>query len=779
MKRGFLGRNKPTIHDIQKGPSLNRTAVLMMTPTIMAPCLGCVSLGRPCLPSPDGIGCLLCRELNLECSIAVDTRRAEGGRRNGSGEQTESAAASISPHSADQMTLSSSLVATGNALIAEAGVRVHLLRTLESMANNNRKTRTPSSTMSASAVMDTGFPLPLPLPTPNVPRPPATRSAVAAVSTDTTMKTLSDFFALTDILLPTLHAGRIFSRRPLPRLLLAAFTLVTPYFAGERSAGTPGRSPSSPAAFAPGEAELFAEASIELSAALNTNVTSAELVASALILATFSIFRGRSKLAKELLVAAHVLGWRAGIFASTNTFSSARTFTFEGVVGRVFGLDWRERKMTPFEVAEIRELWIDFWTSERLAWSLYFLYRLLAGASPDNTDIFSNIRGAAWDPAKMIYRFSPPMPGLWNQSFAPNWDPRVVEPVAPLMDQLGWLERHRTDPIRYSRLVAFKDAFLTLRTVTEGLNNSLRLRVDAFLQACKEAGLASPFELPIAPSVLYLMKATPAIQKLLLLRTSLDADITEAWNAFPDVLRSAFHTANAGPALEAIAEGGGNFYFAFNRLPIVFSIPLMRLELFTSFGGALVFNNGQTTLSDSLGDEFGNPGGYADMLRDAIAYTRLLASWIKYNPYLESHVSSGLTVFRVLCLHVSSARKVRGLLEAAANANRRDVYESILGVLSDIEKDANTCLDILDRDSKKGSYLLPTARLARKLVDGERVTELDLAMHKMEVDLPDDSAGEQLGATPIFTSFESLGMEPGPGKSVFSVYQGMRSGEVV
>lgn len=545
---------------------------------------------------------------------------------------------------------------------------------------------------------------------------------------------ISQFCKLSDVVLPLLHAGRLKEETTMPLLLLNAMELLIPYLAGLRNPSSVLSSEERAT-----EETLFSEASRELSAALGREGGgSCELVASAAILGTWALFRGLGKVAKGMLLAARVFGWHAGIFESPSSFSApASRLCWEDLASKIYGDDWKERPMSLPELKGIRELWIDSWTTERLAWTVFRLGRLVVGDRAGAAAPAAPIPEPEPDPCKIVGRHSHPMPGVWNTSFSLFFDPRLVPPVRPLSDYIAWIGRPRYDPLRQSNLALLGSSILKIRTLLEAVNYALRFRVDTFLTACKQAGLGSPFELPLVPPVPFIREAAPAIQQLLIQRASLDADILDAWNVFPECLKTAMATGEAKPAIEEMAEAARDFNFAFNRLPLMCAIPLLRLELCTSFGNPLTSTNGHATLSETLGNEFGTTGGYEQMLGDAIAYTRVLASWITLNPQLDCHISGGSIIFRVLCRHVASVRYLRS--SAASSSSLGNFSHSHLTiVIQEVDRDVIICLEMLERFARKGSWMVPLYNVAKKLVDGTRITDLELEMAKMRIDLPQD-----------------------------------------
>ena len=234
---------------------------------------------------------------------------------------------------------------------------------------------------------------------------------------------------------------------------------------------------------------------------------------------------------------------------------------------------------------------------------------------------------------------------------------------------------------------------------------------------------------------------------------SLVADLTDLWNLLPPAFRTCLEKGDAVPAVEPISQSCSSFWFGFNRITTLFSIPLLRLEPFNSFGLEVASKDGSTTLCDVLGDEFASPG-YDLMLRDAVLFTRLLESRIKLNPNLEKNVSAGTIIFRVFCLHVATLRKLRQLY--AFLSRDPTAQRNLVGIIEEAEHDSEICLDILQRFARRGAWMLPQYKLARKLMQGEKIAELEVAMARARVDIVlDDNDGGAEGGMPVADTFRS------------------------
>jgi len=93
----------------------------------------------------------------------------------------------------------------------------------------------------------------------------------------------------------------------------------------------------------------------------------------------------------------------------------------------IFGDDFRTRAMSGIEVIQLREIFIDYWTAERIGWTIYSMWRLVA---VDRTGAATG-RGLEleMDPLTMSNRYSHPMPGVWKASQDLEWDLRTVPVV--------------------------------------------------------------------------------------------------------------------------------------------------------------------------------------------------------------------------------------------------------------------------------------------------------------------------------------------------------------
>lgn len=544
----------------------------------------------------------------------------------------------------------------------------------------------------------------------------------------TTLHALQLYFEHVDLFAPMLHATRVKSK-PLSTLFCAAALLSGPRMAGTDILGT-----NSPRESAKVDKPIAELALRELKAALDTGVCAGENAAAAASLAIWAMYRGFGAMAADFLFAARLLAFKAGIVAGPATFASPRQGTWEDLAHSAFGRGWKTRIMSTVDIMQLRLLWIDYWVAERIAWSLYMLWRGLA------SDRLSPKRASAeTDPINLRNRYPSPMPRDWEASFRKDFDPRRVPRAQPVVEAIQWLTLEEQDAKRNTALKNLGGQIAKQRTFFDVLHHALRSHVDHFLSVCREKGCQSPFELFAATTLAPqnhdhgIFRDPAAAQELLILRETADLALRSTWDAMPRPIHEALSSRSAQQLINFLADASGSFWFAFNRIVLLCSIPIMRLELFTCFGSALVSDGrGAAELLDKLADEILHPT-LNPLFEQANQYTALLKSWISLNPNLDYHISAGATVFRLFCLHLSVARHLR---RRALNSNAPDpplLPQSLQGAV--------ICLDILGRFAKKGSWMVAQYKLARNLYQGISVSVLDVALAKARVDLPAEVEG--------------------------------------
>lgn len=332
-------------------------------------------------------------------------------------------------------------------------------------------------------------------------------------------------------------------------------------------------------------------------------------------------------------------------------------------------------------------------------------------------------------PDSLCGRRSHPMPDVWEASFAPDFDPRSYTRTdgARETDLYSWMAMDRMEPARFAALGRLHDNIVNQRIGFDVIYSVLRHRIRDFKAACRANGFTTPAELPAELPVAD-GPVSPALAQLILQRDALDADISDFWNAHPIVIRQAFERGSVGEMVELFMRSAGSFWIAFARIPRVCSVPLMRLEVWSSFGCYLGPLGSENSI-DILADEFSGGGMFVEFLELAVQATRVLESWIGLNPRLQYYIGSGRTVFRLLCLHVATLERLKRL-GAAMDEERM--------VIAAAEHDVRVCLNILDRLSTKGSWMRPLAKLARKIANGEHVTDVDVDEGVGRVDLPEE-----------------------------------------
>jgi hypothetical protein len=118
-----------------------------------------------------------------------------------------------------------------------------------------------------------------------------------------------------------------------------------------------------------------------------------------------------------------------------------------------------------------------------------------------------------------------------------------------------------------------------------------------------------------------------------------------------------------------------------------------------------------------------------------LSFTRLLEDWQRLNPTLADMYIA--LIFRVCCIHASFHKKLR----AASNTADPQHNLRTLEVLSQIERDMNVCLAILEQYADASPVALTVYNVALKTVMDQRITELEKAEVTMGVDIPIRKSG--------------------------------------
>lgn len=552
-----------------------------------------------------------------------------------------------------------------------------------------------------------------------IPRNPAFRSFPSPAAIN---KCVQIYFEIADITFVMLHRVRFQSSQP-SSLLLASILLAAPYMTTDPIPGYGTREQTSV-----WDKPLFQVAKTEMLAFLGSggNVT-IEVVAAVMNLHCFAIHKGLTVLSARLLGLARKLCAAMALVQDAESFAAPEEgiLSFRETVEHRFGAD-ADIFSSPLslpQIAELRELWIDYWTRERVVWLVIVLTRANRDWTRGVGKPLSTPTGALADLRRPIT----PTCAVWEASFDLLFDPRTV-PDPPLMsDCLLGLLMDSADPARPAALATLSEHIISGRKLVPFCFYVLRDRVDLFLQACRDAGLATPAGLPIDPAA----ESDPKRLGLIQMREEINDAINACREAFPESVKSALKRGSASDVLAALMAPSGSFYYSFNHVTFIPAINLLRLELYSSCGVYLTMQAVQGagedwTEQDTLADEFGTGGAlFAEFLEDVLLFTRLIEEWRLLNPDFKNHIESSLTlVFRICLLHTSFYKKFK----------RSTLPGRSMDVLTQVERDMRACLDVLALYARRTPWAMAVYNLARKTVSEHRISVLELQEARQAVD---------------------------------------------
>lgn len=536
------------------------------------------------------------------------------------------------------------------------------------------------------------------------------------------------YFAYSECCFPMLHKTRFAERRPIPALLLTSMLLAAPYLA---PAGTiPGTATRRELEI--WEQPLFAAAAAELEPALAWGTPSIELVVSVANMAIWALFKGLGTLGRRLSAFAQVLAYKAKILSDPCSFGSKTNVSWEQLAQvSLGGPDWLTLALDSKGVHQIRALWIDYWTRERIAWSLLRLSCSLTNYDVEEAEADS--MQALFSADAMHGRRSHPMPAVWEASFSADFDPRMfVEPDGKIADAVSWQLLDRTDPMRIEALERMKLEVLTQRCFFETNHAVLRHRVDAFLGACKAGGFPSPAdlpsELPVAEG-----PVPAALASLILQRDALDADLADFVSAMPPDMIDSLTTMSATNLAASFYATSGSLSFAYVGFFKFIALQLMRIELWSSFGCYLGSCGAKDCELDILEAEFAKPDSRAcEFLPVIFQCTRILESWLQHNSSMPFHAGRGRPIFNLMCFHLAL------LGENKKPGGMKSVNPEIIARHHDVA----VCMRVLEQLAERGPWLAHLYKLATRLTHGIRVCELLVEQGIRRVDLIDELGPE-------------------------------------
>lgn len=468
------------------------------------------------------------------------------------------------------------------------------------------------------------------------------------------------------------------------------------------------------------ESNFFSRAKLELIALIGVENPPVESVAGVTLLTAWAFWKGMTRLAWQLFSFAQVLAERVGL-------KDAIASSWEQLAESEFGMDVWTRNLTPPELARLRDLWISYWTHQRIAWGFSLI-------SFETSDWFRSRLPASSELLASLKNLRPvPHPDVWEASYDPGFDPRGYRSAPLVLEFVEWIYLEPSDPRRIRELEKLPDGLLNYRYVASTIGYLLRNEVNSFLVGLKKAGLRSPFLLPrtITPD-------TPIqLVRLISEREKLDRCLLDARRGLPSIVSESWRLGRATPIVEAHLAVSGPFWHAYKRVPPYWTIILPRIELWSSFGTQLTALDGLAGLSAdgcpavALADEFGSGPPFLEFLEDILSFTKMIADYFGSNPGLDNHIGKGIPhTFLVAVVHIGFLKKFQ----------RTDPSPALLTALSQIQSDVEICLSILHTHSLKFRFVEPIYSLALKLFQGSvEIKDVQEAWWEREVEEPGDA----------------------------------------
>lgn len=182
---------------------------------------------------------------------------------------------------------------------------------------------------------------------------------------------------------------------------------------------------------------------------------------------------------------------------------------------------------------------------------------------------------------------------------------------------------------------------------------TLRTRIDAFIASCRVVGLFSPAEVP---EQVQECDGRKDLVRLLQVREGIVHDIVDLVQKMPKPLVAAISSGDASSIVAILETASGSRHSSFGRAMLIASLPMLCLDLLTSFGADMHF------AVDNLADELSRLGSArgGSMLQAVLLYMRTMEAWLALNPTLENYIGDGESFFRLLCFFVSVSNKLGG-----------------------------------------------------------------------------------------------------------------------
>jgi hypothetical protein len=272
--------------------------------------------------------------------------------------------------------------------------------------------------------------------------------------------------------------------------------------------------------------------------------------------------------------------------------------------------------------------------------------------------------------------------------------------------------------------------------------------VDLFIAECLKAGVANPAMLPLDNDG----TLSPPIRALLATRIELDRTICQTRAAFPDPIDDALKASDAIALLAVLTEEFGGTV-AVNMCLWFASIAMLRLELYTGLGVYMTPGCDRVTDAQYLADPFSGGQLYADLLAEAVSFTRLLEGLFSLNPTLDASGCGIIPlVFQTCCLHIAFRRRLMRTFQGAVGYSEKlngsrttdshDIYASI-------DRDYRVCFNVLEAYAARFSFLMPLYRLACKIAD---MNDAEVSAAELEMARGSREPGTEPGPMQDFAS---------------------------
>lgn len=515
---------------------------------------------------------------------------------------------------------------------------------------------------------------------------------------DTVSQAVALYFDMCEVPYPMLHRTRFLADPKPTSLLVSSIMLLVPN--GMRAVGL-----QAPTHWKNWDRPMFARTAAEAAALLASGrKTRVEDIAALLNIHIWGIVSGMSRLAGQMLSIVQSLAQRDGhLDAPSGNWSTVAARYLSPILQH--GILESEKRTL------LRNHWIDHHVRLRLSHLILELGQLhssWARREPPPKFDFS-----------ILKRHAHPMPRVWQLSFDPEFDPRLVEDEPEISEALEFLidQRVSPNPEILGRRLAGTRLQLLWTTIL------LRNKLDRYLAAV-DAG----------------------VPNLEIKRLSIANELAIICSSFPPAIRRALIDGSASALLAAYAPYSGNPVHTFNTVVLFLVLDFMQVELHTSAAAYFALcEDGTTSLADlqtargRLADDFASGGSRtAVLLAQCVAATRVLEGLSKISTIFLSHAAYTLA-FRLGCLHAA-------LLARVYASGVRNV------VTRDMEHDIAVCVNLLRSYKNPISHALVS--LAERAILGTSLPAPEIigkvAGYAEDADLAVEGVAEAKRATDEF-----------------------------